>query len=446
MTGKAVLHEAIRDAANPMAVLDRIVRQSLDLVPRADGASLEIRRDSELLEYVSAAGTLADYVGLTLPVHHSLSGMAVLTGEVQRCDDGRTDPRTNPEAVARTGVISMVCVPLSSEQGGVAVLKVSAREPNAFTDEDVERLRILAQFLDTTVSAASDLARVTAEVLTELDVEATEQPVAGAEADVARFVANIMTPGLVDKIEAEQLIREVMEQDRLEIVLQPIVDLASGDIVSCEALTRFHGGVDRSPEWWFASAHVAGIGDELELIALRKALAAFAEIPAPVRMAVNVGPSLAMREHFADVFDEAPLDRLTVELTEHEAVADYDTLLERLTVLRRRGVRLSVDDTGSGYSGLSHILRLQPDVLKLDRELVTEVHRDPVKRALATALVAFARSLGARVVAEGIEQEDEAHCLQSLGVDYGQGFLFARAMPPQELSRRLADLSRRTDG
>lgn len=437
MHEKAVLHEAIRDAADPMTLLDRIVLQSLILVPKADGASLEMRRDADALEYISAAGTLQSFVGLRLPLRQSLSGLAVLTGDVQLCADGLDDARVNREAVQRTGVRSMLCVPLSADEQGVAVLKVSSREPHAFTDADADRLRILARFLEVTVSAASRLARVTAEVLTELDT--TEFDASGREdrVDAARFVANIMTPGLVDRVHAATAIRDVIDDDTFEIVLQPIVDLSSGEIVSCEALSRIHGPLSRTPDWWFAAAHSVGLGIELEEAALRKALRALAVLPPSVQISVNVGCDLLLTPGFADLFEGMPLDRLTLELTEHDEVRDYAAVIGAMHGLRSRGARLSVDDTGSGYSGLTHILRLRPDVIKLDRELVTDIHVDPAKKALAAALVLFAQGIGALVVAEGIEQQAEADCLRELGADYGQGYLFARAMSPEDLVRMI---------
>lgn len=85
----------------------------MDLVPGADGASLEVRRSDRELEYVSAAGTLQAFVGLVLPLHQSLSGLAVLTAQVQRCDDALSDDRVNRAAVARTGIRSMLCGRLS---------------------------------------------------------------------------------------------------------------------------------------------------------------------------------------------------------------------------------------------------------------------------------------------------------------------------------------------
>lgn len=114
-------------------------------------------------------------------------------------------------------------------------------------------------------------------------------------------------------------------------------------------------------------------------------------------------------------------------------VPDYAALLAVLQPLRAQGMRLSVDDAGSGYAGLSHILQLQPDVIKLDRSLIVGMHADPVRRALATAMACFAGSIGVEIIAEGLERQDDVDCLRQLGIRQVQGFLFWRPMPLAEL-------------
>ena len=94
--------------------------------------------------------------------------------------------------------------------------------------------------------------------------------------------------------------------------------------------------------------------------------------------------------------------------------------------LRQKGTRISIDDTGSGYSSLAHILKLAPDLIKLDRDLVSGIDVDPVRRALAAALVSFAAETGTQVVAEGVETEDELVVLRQLGVRYAQGYYLGR--------------------
>lgn len=435
MTGRQALHGAIRATADPLALMDRIVTEALTLVPSADGASLEIRRDADTLEYLSAAGSLAAFVGLRLPLHQSLSGRAVLTGQLQVCDDALHDPRVNAAAVANTGVQSMLCMPLSADSDGVAVLKVSASRPDAFTERDAESLRKLGRFLVTAIDAASKLASVTADLLKELERLNPDSETPMAEDDEARFVANVMTPGLVHRTEMSAAVEDVLERDALEIVLQPIVSMESEAIVACEALARVHGAEPHSPDWWFQAAHRSGLGVQLERRAILKALDVLRDVPGPVRMSINVGVDVLLDPHFLSMFEGREMDRVTIELTEHVPVTDYAAVISVKQQLRERGARLSVDDTGSGYSGLTHILRLTPDVIKLDRELVTDLDANPAKSALVTALVTFARSIDAEVIAEGIERQAEADCLRQLGVEFGQGYLFYRPMPPREFVR-----------
>ena len=160
MSEQAMLHEAIRTASDPVKVLRRIVEGCLTLIPEAKGSSLEVRVDADTLEYASCAGNLSDFVGLRLDINHSMSGLSVLSGHVERCDDARIDPRVNREACEKVGAISMLCVPLSPDQGAMAVLKVTSPKTNAFNDADAAKLELLARFMSTAIRAASDLARV----------------------------------------------------------------------------------------------------------------------------------------------------------------------------------------------------------------------------------------------------------------------------------------------
>jgi EAL domain-containing protein (putative c-di-GMP-specific phosphodiesterase class I) len=110
-------------------------------------------------------------------------------------------------------------------------------------------------------------------------------------------------------------------------------------------------------------------------------------------------------------------------------VEDYDALVRALDGLRSQGVRVAVDDTGAGYAGLAHILRLRPDIIKLDIDLTRGIDADPVRRALAASLVAFGGDIGATITAEGIETGEELEALRTLGVTCGQGYYLARPGP-----------------
>ena len=219
-------------------------------------------------------------------------------------------------------------------------------------------------------------------------------------------------------------IRSVLDRGELDIEFQPMFDLSDCRIVSLEALARF-GEPARSPAAWFAEAAGVGLGAELELAAISRALERLDEFPADVALAINVSPATALDPLFSKLLLDVA-DRLVIEITEHAQVDDYDALLSALAPLRERGAQLAIDDVGAGFANLRHILRLSPDIVKLDLSLTQEIVRDPALEAFATSLVGFAEGVGASIAAEGISSDEDLELLRSLGVDYGQGFYLAR--------------------
>lgn len=216
-----------------------------------------------------------------------------------------------------------------------------------------------------------------------------------------------------------------LEPGGLVLLAQPIVELSGGRVVGVEALSRFPGHTG-SPAEVFASAAELGMGIELELAAVREALALLPRLPDHLYVSVNAAPSTAVDPALVELLEAAPAGRVVLELTEHAAIGDYALLLRSLERLRAHGVRLAVDDTGSGYSSLQHILALAPDVIKLDIALVRGVDQDRARAALVRALTHFAADAGAVLVAEGIESPAELTALRDLGVGLGQGYYLGR--------------------
>ncbi len=220
--------------------------------------------------------------------------------------------------------------------------------------------------------------------------------------------------------------RVLADPEGVGVALQPIVDLETGEWVAVEALARFPD--HRAPDLWFAEAHEAGVGIELERRALEVAVRALPLLPPGVSLSINASPAMVLDRGLVEVLDGcgAPRERLVVEITEHAAVSGYEDIRAALLPHRERGLQLAVDDTGAGYSSFAHVLRLRPDIIKLDRSLLADIDHDAARRAFVTAIVLMALELDARVTAEGVETAAELDTLRSLGVDTVQGYLLAR--------------------
>jgi EAL domain-containing protein (putative c-di-GMP-specific phosphodiesterase class I) len=127
-----------------------------------------------------------------------------------------------------------------------------------------------------------------------------------------------------------------------------------------------------------------------------------------------------------EALDGVDIGRIVLEMTEHAAVTDYGELTAALRLLRQRGLRVAVDDAGAGYASFRHILRLNPEWIKLDMSITHGVNVDAARAGLAGALVGFAAKTGSRIIAEGVENEDELHTLRNLGVTAAQGYYLGR--------------------
>ncbi len=231
-----------------------------------------------------------------------------------------------------------------------------------------------------------------------------------------------------DEQQAE--VRSLLEDpDGLTMAFQPIMDLRTGRIAGYEALARFNRTPYRSPDQWFAQAHRCGLGYAFEAKALAAALAAPGR-PQGRCLSVNLSPSSLTAAEIQAVLPPGGLDDLVIEVTENELVSGDPAVTAAIAALRARGARLAVDDVGAGYAGLTHVMRLAPDVIKLDRALTTGIEDDPVKAALVSSFVRYARDIDATVCGEGIETLDALTRLAALDVAYGQGYLIARPAAP----------------
>lgn len=441
MEDQAGITEAVRQAADPLQVMQRVADQTCALIQGAEGALIALWDDGDVLTYVCGSGYLQTFVGQALDVSHSLAGRALLMGAILRSDDTSSDARVDPEECRQFDMQSMLCVPLVRGRRTFGVMTVSSRRTAAFDTADELILRGLADFVGVVVAAASDLDRITAALLADdseiayLAGESDRQREIGS--DTRRlFVANILSPDAASDLVARKRIEQALAPGGFTTVFQPIVDLREGRPVGLEALTRFASEPKRPPNLWFEEAHAVGLGVEMELAAIEAALSHQPSIPPDIHLAVNVGPLTIASPAFPESLERVDAEHVVVELTEQAEIRDYAVLNQAISTVRSIGARLAVDDTGAGVSSLAHILKLAPDWIKLDRALTTGVDRDPVRRALASSLVTFANETGSLIVAEGIETDGELAVLRSLGIRYGQGFYLR---PPSSLAALLDD-------
>lgn len=239
----------------------------------------------------------------------------------------------------------------------------------------------------------------------------------------------LLTADAVPSASAESiitLIRTVLADGTMATAFQPIYDLATGEVTGAEALTRFRGG--HGPAVWFALASAARLSVAMELAAVEAALHAAGQLPEHLFVSVNASPATCLTRRFTSLLLNSPVPagRIVLEVTEHSRVDDYVPLLNALEPLRNAGSRVAVDDAGAGYASMLHIVRIAPDIIKLDKELIAGIDSNRFKKALGRAIVDFAREVGATVTAEGIETASELTAVTDLGITSGQGYFLGR--------------------
>ncbi|MGC8635293.1 MAG: EAL domain-containing protein [Candidatus Limnocylindrales bacterium] len=203
----------------------------------------------------------------------------------------------------------------------------------------------------------------------------------------------------------ERLLAVLATPEHLVPVYQPILDLGTRRVVGYEALARFRVEPLAPPDRWFAQAAAVGLGVELQALAIERERrgAAAAGLPAGTFLSLNVSPRYLPTPAVAAALDGARLDRLVIEVTEEEAVADYGALRHAMAPYLARGARVAVDDAGAGYASMRHVTELRPAFVKLDAALIRGLHDDTARQALVAALVSFSAAIAAVPIAEGVE-------------------------------------------
>lgn len=224
-------------------------------------------------------------------------------------------------------------------------------------------------------------------------------------------------------------IRQVLETRAFHPVFQPIYSLSDGRLLAVEALSRFDAEPAQPPNIWFEQAEQVGMGRDLDLAAIAMALQATSSLPDHVALHVNAGPATLRDQRLPALLATQPSRHVIIEVTEHVMVEDYSRLEAARRRLRECGAALAVDDAGAGFASFRHIIRLAPEVIKLDQTLTRNLRHDPVLRALAEAFVHFAHRTGTQLVIEGLEEEADLRIWQRLGAHAAQGYLLAKPGP-----------------
>jgi EAL domain-containing protein (putative c-di-GMP-specific phosphodiesterase class I) len=265
----------------------------------------------------------------------------------------------------------------------------------------------------------------------------------------------------LERLELEAGLRRALDRGELRLRYQPIVELSTGRAIGAEALLRWQhperglllpaaflklceetGLIVPVGQWVLREACAQGVRWDA---ALRARSADAAVLPPAFTLSVNVsGRQLQEPGFVADVAavlaeSGLPPDRLLLEITESVFLQQEDVVIERLRALKGLGVRLGIDDFGTGFSSLGYLQRFPLDVLKIDKSFVDGVARGGSDAALARAVIALGEVLSLRTVAEGIARPQQQERLQALGCQFGQGFFFAEPLEAAAVEALLAD-------
>ena len=251
----------------------------------------------------------------------------------------------------------------------------------------------------------------------------------------------------VEELSIEQELQRGLERGELRLFYQPIVNLENGEMVGAEALIRWEHPERGllTPDKFLPVAEESGLIVQVGSWAVGEACRRLRDWDrlnghgSPFGLAVNLSArELTHPDVVTTVLNavrRSALDphRLTIEVTESTAMADRETGFRALRELSAAGVRIAIDDFGTGYSSLDHLREMPADILKIDRSFVAGMAANSPDSALVAAAIAMGRALDMQVVAEGIETTDQVADLRELACPLGQGYLFARPLPPEEL-------------
>jgi EAL domain-containing protein (putative c-di-GMP-specific phosphodiesterase class I) len=241
------------------------------------------------------------------------------------------------------------------------------------------------------------------------------------------------------------MLEGVIAHEQVDVLFQPLIEPGTGRVVGAEALAR--SAIAADPQILFARALAGGLDERLSRLVQRKALRTAAAWEGSLKglaLSINILPADISRDGYEawllDEIDAAGIDpqRITAEITESALLVDRVEVAERLTQLRDAGIRIAVDDFGTGYASLAYLTSLPLDAIKIDRGLIADLVGGERDRIVVKALIHLARELDLRVVVEGVETAAQLALIADWGCDLYQGFLGAGALTHDELMRFVA--------
>ena len=237
------------------------------------------------------------------------------------------------------------------------------------------------------------------------------------------------------------LLEAVIDHEQVELVYQPLIDARSGRMAGAEALARC--AVARDAEMLFSRAHSARLAERLSRLLQRKALRCASVWEGPLKgleISINLLPDDISRPGYErwllDEIDMAAIDpaRIVLEITESALLSDRETVAGRLATLRDAGIRIAVDDFGTGYASLCYLTSLPLDLLKIDRGLIVDIAERERDRIVVSRVIHLARELGLKVIVEGVETAEQLALLKDWGCDFYQGFLGSAPLTQEDLT------------
>jgi EAL domain-containing protein (putative c-di-GMP-specific phosphodiesterase class I) len=252
---------------------------------------------------------------------------------------------------------------------------------------------------------------------------------------------------VIERMRMTNQLRKGIQNSELLPYFQPIIDVHSGDIIGAEALIRWHAKDEIIiPDSFIGVAESSGLISNVGDLVLEKVcsqLKYWQQLAGPLTVGINVSARQLNNpdypNHFFSILDKHGIDPalLSLELTESTLMEKPERAIQMFKRFQEKRVEIAIDDFGTGFSSLSYLTRLSANILKIDRSFVSQIGEDTATESIVLTVIGMAKSLSMKVIAEGVETEQQKQFLIDHGCDMLQGYLFARPMPAEKFTQML---------